>query len=112
MDPFTGEEDWVLDFEDTALNLQQADPWTPHNGIDSKALARIPCCVLQCCPSCRNRNPFEVELTVISFSGGRRARFLGLVKSGALTHEQMDSEGFRIRSYGDTAIATALTRTR
>ena len=35
-------EDWVLDFEDATLNLQQADPSTPQNWIDSKALARIP----------------------------------------------------------------------
>jgi ketosteroid isomerase-like protein len=35
-----------------------------------------------------------------------------VVKSGALTHEQMDSDEFRIRIYGDTATATALTRTK
>jgi ketosteroid isomerase-like protein len=41
-----------------------------------------------------------------------KARFLGVIKSGALTHEQMDSDDVRIRIYGDTAIATALTRTK
>jgi ketosteroid isomerase-like protein len=41
-----------------------------------------------------------------------KARFLGVIKSGALTHEQMDSDDVRIRVYGDTAIATALTRTK
>jgi ketosteroid isomerase-like protein len=41
-----------------------------------------------------------------------KARFLEVIKSGALTHEQMDSEDVRIRIYGDTAVATALTRTK
>jgi ketosteroid isomerase-like protein len=41
-----------------------------------------------------------------------KPRFLDVVKSGALTHEQMDSDEFRIRIYGDTATATALTRTK
>lgn len=41
-----------------------------------------------------------------------KARFLGVIKSGALTHEQMDSDDVRIRVYADTAIATALTRTK
>jgi ketosteroid isomerase-like protein len=41
-----------------------------------------------------------------------RARFLDVIKSGALTHEQMDADDFRVRIYGDTAVATALTRTK
>ena len=41
-----------------------------------------------------------------------KARFLSVIKSGALTHEQMDSDDVRIRIYGDTATATALTRTK
>jgi ketosteroid isomerase-like protein len=41
-----------------------------------------------------------------------KARFLDVIKSGALTHEQMDSDDVRIRVYGDTAIATTLTRTK
>jgi ketosteroid isomerase-like protein len=41
-----------------------------------------------------------------------KARFLGVLKSGALTHEQMDSDDVRIRVYADTAIARALTRTK
>lgn len=36
-----------------------------------------------------------------------KARFLGLVKSGALTHDVMQSEDFRIRVYGDTAVLLA-----
>jgi ketosteroid isomerase-like protein len=39
-------------------------------------------------------------------------RFLGVIESGALTHEAMDSEDFRVRVYGDTAVVTALTRTK
>jgi|SRR5262245_16415317 len=41
-----------------------------------------------------------------------KTRFLGVIKSGALTHETMDSEDFRVRIYGDTAIVTALTATK
>lgn len=36
-----------------------------------------------------------------------KATFLGLVKSGALTHDVMESEDFRIRIYGDTAVLLA-----
>jgi ketosteroid isomerase-like protein len=41
-----------------------------------------------------------------------KARFLGVIKSGALTHDQMDSDDVRIRIHGDTAIVTSLTRTK
>ncbi len=36
-----------------------------------------------------------------------KATFLGLVKSGALTHDVMQSEDFRVRIYGDTAVLLA-----
>ena len=36
-----------------------------------------------------------------------KATFLALVKSGALTHDVMESEDFRVRVYGDTAVVTA-----
>jgi ketosteroid isomerase-like protein len=36
-----------------------------------------------------------------------KATFLGLVKSGALTHDVMESEDFRIRNYGSTAVVLA-----
>jgi len=51
---------------------------------------------------------------VVDADGGviDKARFLGVIKSGVLTHEQMDSDDVRIRTYGDTAVATALTRTK
>ena len=41
-----------------------------------------------------------------------RARFFEVIKSGALTHEIMESEDLRVRVYGDSAVVTAVTRTR
>jgi ketosteroid isomerase-like protein len=41
-----------------------------------------------------------------------RARFLDVIKSGALTHEMMESDDTRVRIYGNTAIVTALTTTK
>jgi ketosteroid isomerase-like protein len=41
-----------------------------------------------------------------------KARFLGVIKSGALTHETMESEDTTVRVYGNTAIVTALTTTK
>jgi len=40
-----------------------------------------------------------------------RARFFEVIKSGTLTHDMMESEDFRVRVYGDSAVVTALTRT-
>ena len=36
-----------------------------------------------------------------------KATFLGLVKSGALTHDVMESDDFSIRDYGSTAVMLA-----
>src|SRR5262245_55627742 len=41
-----------------------------------------------------------------------RARFFEVIKSGALTHDIMESEDFRVRVYGDSAVVTALTCTK
>jgi ketosteroid isomerase-like protein len=41
-----------------------------------------------------------------------RARFFEVIKSGALTHAIMESEDFRVRVYGDSALVTAVTRTK
>ena len=41
-----------------------------------------------------------------------RARFFEVIKSGALTHDMMESEDFRVRIYGDSAVVTGLTRTK
>jgi ketosteroid isomerase-like protein len=41
-----------------------------------------------------------------------RARFFEVIKSGALTHDMMESEDLRVRVYGDSAVVTAVTRTK
>ena len=41
-----------------------------------------------------------------------RSRFLEVIKSGALTHDMMASEDFRVRVYGDSAVVTGVTRTK
>ena len=38
-----------------------------------------------------------------------RSRFLGVIKSGALTHEMMESDDVSVRIYGDTAVVMGLT---
>ena len=40
-------------------------------------------------------------------TAGDKATFLGLVRTGALTHDVMTSEDMQVRSYGDTAITLA-----
>jgi ketosteroid isomerase-like protein len=40
-----------------------------------------------------------------------RARFCEVIKSGALTHDMMESEDFRVRVYGDSAVITGITGT-
>jgi ketosteroid isomerase-like protein len=41
-----------------------------------------------------------------------RTRFFEVIKSGALTHDIMESEDFRVRVYGESAVVTAITRTK
>ena len=41
-----------------------------------------------------------------------RARFFEVIKSGAMTHDAMESEDFRIRVYADSAVVTGITRTK
>jgi len=41
-----------------------------------------------------------------------RTRFFEVIKSGALTHDTMESDDFRVRVYGDSAVVTAITRTK
>ena len=41
-----------------------------------------------------------------------RARFFEVIKSGALTHDMMESEDVRVRVYGDSAVVTAITSTK
>ncbi|MCA1606214.1 MAG: nuclear transport factor 2 family protein [Acidobacteria bacterium] len=41
-----------------------------------------------------------------------RSRFLEVIRSGALTHEMMESDDVRVRIYRDSAVVTGLTTTR
>src|ERR1044071_10402226 len=41
-----------------------------------------------------------------------RTRFFEVIKSGALTHDMMESEDLRVRVYENNAVVTAVTRTR
>jgi ketosteroid isomerase-like protein len=41
-----------------------------------------------------------------------KARFLGVIKSGALSHEMMESADLRVRLYGNTAVVTGLSTTK
>ena len=41
-----------------------------------------------------------------------KPRFLGVIRSGALSHEMMESDDVRVRTYGNTAVVTALTTTK
>jgi ketosteroid isomerase-like protein len=49
------------------------------------------------------------DWTIIGSDGSMtdKATFLGLVKSGVLTHDVMESEDFRVRDYGSTAVVLA-----
>jgi ketosteroid isomerase-like protein len=51
---------------------------------------------------------------IINADGGiiDKERFLGVIKSGALTHETMESDDVRVRVYGDSAVVSALTRSK
>ncbi len=41
-----------------------------------------------------------------------KARFLGVIRSGALSHESMESTHLRVRLYGNSAVVTGLTTTK
>ena len=49
------------------------------------------------------------DWTIIGSDGsvGDKATFLGLVKSGALSHDVMESADLNVRVYGDAAVVTA-----
>ena len=51
---------------------------------------------------------------IINADGGiiDRERFVEVIKSGTLTHEMMESEDMRVRVYGDSAVVSALTRSK
>jgi ketosteroid isomerase-like protein len=41
-----------------------------------------------------------------------KARFLAVIRSGALSHELMESADWRVRLYGNTAVVTGVTTTK
>jgi ketosteroid isomerase-like protein len=49
------------------------------------------------------------DWTIVGSDGSMsdKATFLGLVKSGTLSHDVMESEDLRVRVYGDTAVLTS-----
>jgi ketosteroid isomerase-like protein len=51
---------------------------------------------------------------IVNADGGiiDKARFLEVIKSGTLTHDMMESDDMRVRLYGDSAIVSALTRSK
>src|SRR4030095_2116866 len=51
---------------------------------------------------------------IINADGGiiEKERFLEVIKSGALTHEMMQSDDIRVRVYGASAVVSALTRSK
>jgi ketosteroid isomerase-like protein len=54
------------------------------------------------------------DWVIINADGGiiEKERFLEVIKSGALTHEMMESDDMRVRVYGDSAVVSALTRSK
>ena len=51
---------------------------------------------------------------IVNADGGiiDKERFLGVIKSGTLTHDVMESDDVRVRVYGDSAVVSALTRSK
>jgi len=49
------------------------------------------------------------DWTIVGSDGsvGDKPTFLALVKSGTLSHDVMESDDFRVRIYGETAVVTA-----
>jgi ketosteroid isomerase-like protein len=41
-----------------------------------------------------------------------KARFLEVIRSGALSHESMESTDLKVRDYGNTALVTGLTTSK
>jgi ketosteroid isomerase-like protein len=54
------------------------------------------------------------DWVIIDPDGGiiDRPRFLGVIASGTLTHEMMESDDVSVRIYADSAVVTALTTTK
>jgi ketosteroid isomerase-like protein len=65
-------------------------------------------------------NPEEIrrfvsdDWVIINADGGiiDGKRFLEVIESGTLTHEMMESDDIRVRVYADSAVVSALTRSK
>ncbi len=51
---------------------------------------------------------------IIDADGGvmDRERFLGVIRTGLLSHDRMESDDLRVRLYGECGVVIALTRTK
>jgi ketosteroid isomerase-like protein len=54
------------------------------------------------------------DWVIIDADGGivDKARFLGVIKSGDLSHQMMESDEVHVRIYGEAALVTGLTATK
>ena len=54
------------------------------------------------------------DWVIIDADGGivDKARFLGVIKSGDLSHQTMESDEVHVRIYGEAALVTGLTATK
>jgi ketosteroid isomerase-like protein len=54
------------------------------------------------------------DWVIVDPDGGiiEKARFLEVIRSGVLSHELMESEDWRVRLYGNSAVVTGLTATK
>jgi Domain of unknown function (DUF4440) len=54
------------------------------------------------------------DWTIINADGGiiDEQRFIEVIKSGALSHEMMESDHMRVRVYGNSDVVSALTRSK
>jgi len=57
---------------------------------------------------------FADDWIIVEPDGGiiDKARFLEVIRSGALSHESMESTDLRARLYGNTAVVTGLTTSK
>src|SRR5262245_41470241 len=51
---------------------------------------------------------------IVNADGGiiERQRFLDVIRSGTLTHDVMEADDVRVRVYGDSAVVTAVARSK
>jgi ketosteroid isomerase-like protein len=54
------------------------------------------------------------DWAIVDADGGviEKARFLSVIKSGTLVHEEMELDDLTVRAYGDSALVTTVTSTK